>query len=200
LPLSNRSPWTDFLLVRCDSRPDGRVVLLGDAAHTAHFSIGSGTKLAMEDAIALSQAFVGHPGDLERALVECEPERQPVVERFQQGLCESAASLHARGALCAYGPNAVRVQPTHPQPPPDAREPRAAGRHSGIRARHQTGHGRVSLGVKGASAAECTQTPRLDDFRKSADARSVFASLLDPSRSSTPRLHTCSSTSGKSRT
>jgi anthraniloyl-CoA monooxygenase len=78
--------------------------LLGDAAHTAHFSIGSGTKLAMEDAIALSQAFVGHPGDLERALVECEPERQRVVERFQQGLCESAASLHARGALCAYGP------------------------------------------------------------------------------------------------
>jgi anthraniloyl-CoA monooxygenase len=51
--LSNRSPWTDFLLVRCDSRHDGNVVLLGNAEHTAHFSIGSGTKLAMEDAIAL---------------------------------------------------------------------------------------------------------------------------------------------------
>jgi len=71
LLLSNRSPWTDFLLVRCDSRHDGNVVLLGDAARTAHLSIGSGTKLAMEDAIALSQAFVRHPGDVERALVDC---------------------------------------------------------------------------------------------------------------------------------
>jgi 2-polyprenyl-6-methoxyphenol hydroxylase-like FAD-dependent oxidoreductase len=42
LLLTNRAPWTDFLLVRCDSRHDGHVVLLGDAAHTAHFSIGSG--------------------------------------------------------------------------------------------------------------------------------------------------------------
>jgi anthraniloyl-CoA monooxygenase len=90
LLLSNRSPWTDFLLVRCDSRHDGRVVLLGDAAHTAHFSIGSGTKLATEDAIALSQAFVRHPGDVERALVDYKLERQPVVVRFQQAAGESA--------------------------------------------------------------------------------------------------------------
>jgi anthraniloyl-CoA monooxygenase len=69
LLLSNRSLCTDFLLVRCDSWNDGNVVLLGGAAHTVHFSIGSGTKLAMEDAIALSQAFVRHPGDVERALV-----------------------------------------------------------------------------------------------------------------------------------
>src|SRR5919106_1034055 len=55
--LSNRSLWTDFMLVRNESWHHGDVVLLGDAAHTAHFSIGSGTKLAMEDAIALAQAF-----------------------------------------------------------------------------------------------------------------------------------------------
>jgi anthraniloyl-CoA monooxygenase len=110
LLLSNRSPWTDFLLVRCDSRHDGHVVLLSDAAHTAHFSIGSGTKLAMEDAIALSRAFVRHPGDVERALVDRKLERQPVVERFQQAAGESAAFLHARGALCAHGPNPVGVQ------------------------------------------------------------------------------------------
>jgi anthraniloyl-CoA monooxygenase len=89
--LSNRSLWTDFLLVRCDSWHHGNVVLLGDAAHTAHFSIGSGTKLAMEDAIALAQAFLRHPGDVERALVDYELERQPVVERFQQAAGESAA-------------------------------------------------------------------------------------------------------------
>jgi 2-polyprenyl-6-methoxyphenol hydroxylase-like FAD-dependent oxidoreductase len=145
--LSNRSPWTDFLLVRCDSRHDGNVVLLGNAEHTAHFSIGSGTKLAMEDAIALSQAFVRHPGDLKRALVECELERQPVVDRFQQAAGESAGLLHARGAQCAHGPNAVRVQPAHPQRPRDAREPRAAGRHSGDPRSASIRPGRVSLGV-----------------------------------------------------
>jgi len=89
--LSNRSLWTSFLLVRNESWHRGNVVLLGDAAHTAHFSIGSGTKLAMEDAIALAQAFLRHPRDLERALVDYELERQPVVERFQQAAGESAA-------------------------------------------------------------------------------------------------------------
>jgi anthraniloyl-CoA monooxygenase len=89
--LSNRSLWTSFPLVRCDSWHHGNVVLLGDAAHTAHFSIGSGTKLAMEDAIALSQALVRHQRELERALVDYELERQPVVERFQQAAGESAA-------------------------------------------------------------------------------------------------------------
>ena len=89
--MSNRSLWTSFLLVRNESWHRGNVVLLGDAAHTAHFSIGSGTKLAMEDAIALSQAFLRHPRDLERALVDYELERQPVVERFQQAAGDSAA-------------------------------------------------------------------------------------------------------------
>jgi anthraniloyl-CoA monooxygenase len=89
--LSNRSLWTSFMLVRCDSWHHGNIVLLGDAAHTAHFSIGSGTKLAMEDAIALAQAFARHPGDVERALVDYELERQPVVERFQLAAGESAA-------------------------------------------------------------------------------------------------------------
>jgi anthraniloyl-CoA monooxygenase len=58
------------------------MVLLGDAAHTAHFSIGSGTKLAMEDAIALATAMEQH-ADIESALNEYELERKPVVEIFQ---------------------------------------------------------------------------------------------------------------------
>ena len=52
--VANNSRWISFGTVRCGSWWDGNVVLLGDAAHTAHFSIGSGTKLAMEDALALA--------------------------------------------------------------------------------------------------------------------------------------------------
>jgi anthraniloyl-CoA monooxygenase len=88
--MTNRSLWLDFLLVRNESWHKGNVVLIGDAAHTAHFSIGSGTKLAMEDSIALAQAFQRHTGDLDRALVDYELERQPVVERFQMAAGESA--------------------------------------------------------------------------------------------------------------
>jgi anthraniloyl-CoA monooxygenase len=88
--LSNRSVWLDFPRVRNRSWHHGNVVLLGDAAHTAHFSIGSGTKLAMEDAIALANAFVRH-SDVEAALVDYELERQPFVERVQQAADESAA-------------------------------------------------------------------------------------------------------------
>ena len=62
---------------------DGNVVLLGDAAHTAHFSIGSGTKLAMEDALALAACLHEHP-TLEAALEAYETERKPVVESTQR--------------------------------------------------------------------------------------------------------------------
>ncbi len=58
--LTNRSIWRTFPTVRCERWSHGNVVLLGDAVHTAHFSIGSGTKLAMEDAIALVDAFRAH--------------------------------------------------------------------------------------------------------------------------------------------
>ncbi len=55
--LTNRSIWRTFPTVRCETWHRGNLVLMGDCAHTAHFSIGSGTKLAMEDAIALADAF-----------------------------------------------------------------------------------------------------------------------------------------------
>ena len=60
------------------------VVLLGDAAHTAHFSIGSGTKLAMEDAVALAWAFRTHEDDIWTATAAYESERRPVVESTQR--------------------------------------------------------------------------------------------------------------------
>ena len=66
----------------------GNVVLLGDSAHTAHFSIGSGTKLAMEDSIALFQLFAAGR-DVSTALAEFERTRRPVVEEYQQAAHES---------------------------------------------------------------------------------------------------------------
>ena len=88
--LSNRSLWTSFVTVRCASWHHEQVVLLGDAAHTAHFTIGSGTKLAMEDAVSLSGALQRHPGDPRAAMTDYELERQPVVERFQEAARASA--------------------------------------------------------------------------------------------------------------
>ncbi|MCW2722329.1 FAD-dependent monooxygenase [Pseudonocardia sp.] len=81
--IGNRTRWQRFRTVVCDRWSDGRVVLLGDAAHTAHFSIGSGTKLAMEDAIALVAALDEEP-DAATAFTRYEAARRPAVERLQE--------------------------------------------------------------------------------------------------------------------
>jgi anthraniloyl-CoA monooxygenase len=88
--LSNRSVWLAFQEVRNESWSAGNAVLVGDAAHTAHFSIGSGTKLAMEDSIELAAALARRR-EIGPALVEYELERRPVVERFQDAARQSAA-------------------------------------------------------------------------------------------------------------
>jgi anthraniloyl-CoA monooxygenase len=81
--LKNRSLWRRFPTVRCERWSAGNVVLVGDAAHTAHFSVGSGTKLAMEDAIALAGALARHR-DVPAALAAYEAERRPGVESLQR--------------------------------------------------------------------------------------------------------------------
>jgi anthraniloyl-CoA monooxygenase len=96
---SNRSLWLDFPKVTNESWHVGNVVILGDAAHTAHFSIGSGTKLAMEDAIALAQGLVRRRWDVPGALVDYELERGPLVERTQEAASESAAYF---GRIASY--------------------------------------------------------------------------------------------------
>ncbi|HEX2369280.1 MAG TPA: FAD-dependent monooxygenase [Acidimicrobiia bacterium] len=88
--LSNRSEWLQFATLRCRTWHHGRVALVGDAAHTAHFSIGSGTKLAMEDAASLCRALGEHPDDLAAAFADYEAERMPAVDRFQQAALESS--------------------------------------------------------------------------------------------------------------
>lgn len=81
--LGNNSRWARFPTIRNRSwRAAGKVVLLGDAAHTAHFSVGSGTKMAMEDATALATALTTEH-TLEAALAHYEESRQPQVGRLQ---------------------------------------------------------------------------------------------------------------------
>ncbi|HKQ99981.1 MAG TPA: FAD-dependent monooxygenase, partial [Pyrinomonadaceae bacterium] len=86
--LSNNSKWINFVNVRNARWSHSNVVLLGDALHTAHFSIGSGTKLALEDAIALYNCFQT-AANVEEALSEFERVRRPVIEEYQEAARES---------------------------------------------------------------------------------------------------------------
>jgi len=86
--LSNNSKWINFLLVKNAQWFFENVVLLGDALHTAHFSIGSGTKLAMEDAIELQNCF-SRTTNVPKALAEFESTRKPVIEDYQAAAYES---------------------------------------------------------------------------------------------------------------
>src|SRR6185369_9304236 len=86
--LSNSSKWIQFLLVKNENWFFENVVLLGDALHTAHFSIGSGTKLAMEDAIALAQSFQ-QTSNVRDALAHFTETRRPMIEEYQAAAFES---------------------------------------------------------------------------------------------------------------
>lgn len=86
--LSNNSNWINFLLVKNRKWFFENVVLIGDALHTAHFSIGSGTKLALEDAIQLFECFA-RAATIKGALREFESIRKPVIEKYQAAAFES---------------------------------------------------------------------------------------------------------------
>jgi anthraniloyl-CoA monooxygenase len=74
--------WLSFPLIKNRQWHHGNAVLLGDALHTAHFSIGSGTKLALEDAIALARCFA-EGRDLQATLAEFQRQRKPVIDAYQ---------------------------------------------------------------------------------------------------------------------
>jgi anthraniloyl-CoA monooxygenase len=82
--LANNSKWAAFRTVRNHTWHDRNLVLMGDAAHTAHFSVGSGTKMAMEDAIALAFSLQQNAPDIERTFAAYETERRPRVEAIQR--------------------------------------------------------------------------------------------------------------------
>ncbi|MFE2170981.1 bifunctional salicylyl-CoA 5-hydroxylase/oxidoreductase [Streptomyces sp. NPDC059447] len=101
--IPNASKWIRFTTVRNASWSHGNVVLLGDAAHTAHFSIGSGTKLAMEDALALVACLHEHP-DVPSGLAAYEGERRPVVESTQRAAQASLEWFENIGRYTAQDP------------------------------------------------------------------------------------------------
>ncbi|HEY6755256.1 MAG TPA: FAD-dependent monooxygenase [Pseudolabrys sp.] len=88
--ISNNSIWRQFPIVHNEHWTVGKCVLLGDALHTAHFSIGSGTRLAMEDAIALDRALAAHPDAVDMALAAYEAARRPILEKLVSGATQSA--------------------------------------------------------------------------------------------------------------
>lgn len=81
--LSNKSAWINFRRIKNKTWHHDNIVLIGDAAHTAHFSIGSGTKLAMEDAIALARAFETHEA-VKESLQAYQEQRWVEVAKLQR--------------------------------------------------------------------------------------------------------------------
>ena len=137
---ANKSRWINFVTVRNRRWCVDNVVLLGDAAHTAHFSIGSGTKLAMEDAVSLAWAFRSFGDDVHAATASYEAERRPIVESTQraaqaslewfegigryvdQGHLQFAFNLLTRSRRVTYDNLRMRdpsfVRSVHPDPRP----------------------------------------------------------------------------------
>ena len=89
--LVNRSLWRSFPRITCGRWTHGRIVLLGDAMATAHFSIGSGTKLAMESAIALADALIAHGADVAAAFAAYRDNRATAIEITQHNAAVSLA-------------------------------------------------------------------------------------------------------------
>ena len=102
--VSNKSVWRNFPNLRNRRWFAGNTVLIGDALRTAHFSIGSGTRLAMEDAIALVKAFRERPGNIPGALAAYEAARRPIVEKL-------VAAADASGAWYERFPEHMKLAP-----------------------------------------------------------------------------------------
>ena len=101
--LRGSAAWINFRRIRCERWHTGKLILLGDAAHTAHFSIGSGTKLALEDAIKLAEVVAradaadngGAASDREAALADYQAERSLEVLKLQNSARNSTEWFEA---------------------------------------------------------------------------------------------------------
>jgi 2-polyprenyl-6-methoxyphenol hydroxylase-like FAD-dependent oxidoreductase len=102
--VSNRSVWRNFPNVRNARWHAGNVVLIGDALRTAHFSIGSGTRLAMEDAIALARSLFEFNNEIPAALAAFEAARRPIVDKL-------VAAADASGSWYDRFPEHMRLAP-----------------------------------------------------------------------------------------
>jgi 2-polyprenyl-6-methoxyphenol hydroxylase-like FAD-dependent oxidoreductase len=102
--LSNRSTWRRFPVIRNAHFFSGRTVLIGDALRTVHFSIGSGTRLAMEDAIALAKALRAAP-DIDQALQRFQAEREPPMSKIWDAANVSLRWYERMGEMMALDPH-----------------------------------------------------------------------------------------------
>ncbi|MVA36791.1 FAD-dependent monooxygenase [Agrobacterium vitis] len=89
--VANKSNWRNFPWIWNDRWSHRNMVLIGDALHTAHYSIGSGTRLALEDVLALIKALEAHPGQIRDALEAYQAQRQPVVGKLVRAARDSAS-------------------------------------------------------------------------------------------------------------
>ncbi len=107
--LTNRSLWFEANIVKNEKWTHRNIVLLGDALRTVHFSLGSGTRMAMQDAIALHHGLVEHPNDLQATFAAFEGRRRPASSSFQSAAARSldwyenvADKLHLDPVSFAY--------------------------------------------------------------------------------------------------
>ncbi|VTU26016.1 putative tryptophan hydroxylase VioD [Variovorax sp. PBS-H4] len=107
--LTNRSLWFEANIVKNEQWTHRNIVLLGDALRTVHFSLGSGTRMAMQDAIALQSGMAAHPQDLPAAFAAFEATRRPASSSFQSAAAKSldwyesvADKLHLDPVSFAY--------------------------------------------------------------------------------------------------
>jgi anthraniloyl-CoA monooxygenase len=150
---SGRSPWARFPMIANERWHAGNVALLGDCAHTAHFSIGSGTKLALQDAAALGRAVAScSPDVLPAVLRGYQDTRLPVVRALQQDATRSARwfenvdrTIHLDPVAFGY---ALRTRKEVPEP--DGQERRRPCLDYGL---HRVTQWRVGRAVRRTVAA-----------------------------------------------
>ena len=158
--------WINFPRVVCRSwvhwsDVDGRpvpVVLMGDAAHTAHFSIGSGTKLALEDAIALARAIGEHAATCAPRSPRTRRSASVEVLKIQNAARNSTEWFENVDALHGARGRAVRLQPADAQPAHLAREPAPA--RPGVRRRDGSAGSREPRAAAGAPCRRCSRRSR----------------------------------------
>ena len=125
--LRGSAAWLNFRRIKCERWSRGNVILLGDAAHTAHFSIGSGTKLALEDAIKLAEVLNRKGLSLEAAMDEYVAERNLEVLKLQNSARNSTEWFETLDRYLAFRAAAIRLFAAHAQPAHQPREPAPAG-------------------------------------------------------------------------
>ena len=164
--VSNKSIWRQFPLLVTNRWAVGNAVLFGDAQRTVHFSIGSGTRLAFEDAIALDRAFAEAGDDVPLALAAFERERRPIVEKIVAAANASSYWYERIAEKMTVGTLAARLRLHDPQRPHDRRAAaRAVAEIHGAdrsRARRRPAAELVAWFIRAAGAESTAALTRFD--------------------------------------